>query len=143
MAQIVLGIGTSHTPMLNAAADEWPLFEELDRQRAHLHKDGRHATYDDELLAIAPPWLRAELAPEKLAKRHGEAMAAVNRLHAAARVIARPRERELACASAVGPDGQLADMWRYYSPRANCGGSFGFASAIGGAFLNWPKVSRV
>jgi Catalytic LigB subunit of aromatic ring-opening dioxygenase len=82
MAKIVLGIGTSHTPMLNAAADEWPLFEEIDRQRAHLHKDGRHATYD-ELLAIAPPSLRAELAPEKLAKRHGEAMAAVSRLNAA------------------------------------------------------------
>jgi hypothetical protein len=82
MAQIVLGIGTSHTPMLNAAAEEWPLFEEIDRQRSHLHKDGRPATYD-ELLAIAPPSLRAELAPEKLAKRHGEAMAAVSRLHAA------------------------------------------------------------
>src|SRR5438477_12540589 len=82
MAQIVLGIGTSHTPMLNAAADEWPLFEEIDRRRAHLHKDGRRATYD-ELLAIAPPSLRAELAPEKLARRHGEAMAAVSRLHAA------------------------------------------------------------
>jgi hypothetical protein len=27
MAQIVLGIGTSHTPMLNAAADEWPLWD--------------------------------------------------------------------------------------------------------------------
>src|SRR5260221_13943868 len=82
MARIVLGIGTSHTPMLNAAADEWPLFEEIDRQRSHLHKDGRPATYN-ELLAIAPPSLRAELAPEKLAKRHGEAMAAVSRLQAA------------------------------------------------------------
>jgi hypothetical protein len=82
MAQIVLGIGTSHTPMLNAAADEWPLFEEIDRQRAHLHKDGRRATYD-ELLAIAPPALRAELAPEKLARRHAEAMVALSRLNAA------------------------------------------------------------
>ena len=79
MASIVFGAGTSHTPMLNAAAEEWPLFEELDRQRAHLHKDGRRATYD-ELLAVAPASLRAELAPEKLARRHGEAMAAVSRL---------------------------------------------------------------
>jgi len=79
MASIVFGAGTSHTPMLNATAEEWPLFEELDRQRAHLHKDGRRATYD-ELLAAAPGSLRAELAPEKLARRHGEAMAAVSRL---------------------------------------------------------------
>ena len=79
MARILLGVGTSHTPMLNTAADEWPLFEQLDRQRSHLHKDGRPATYD-ELLAVAPPSLRDELAPEKLARRHGEAMAAVSKL---------------------------------------------------------------
>src|SRR5215467_432236 len=79
MASIVFGAGTSHSPMLNAAAEEWPLFEELDRQRAHLHKDGRRATYD-ELLASAPASLQAELAPEKLARRHGEALAAVSRL---------------------------------------------------------------
>jgi len=44
MASIVFGAGTSHTPMLNAAAEEWPLFEEIDRQRAHLHKNGQRAT---------------------------------------------------------------------------------------------------
>lgn len=82
MARIVLGIGTSHTPMLNCGADEWLRFEELDRRRSHLHKDGRPATYD-ELLAIAPPSLRAELAPEKLAKRHAEAIAAIGRLQEA------------------------------------------------------------
>ena len=79
MASIVFGAATSHTPMLNTAAEEWPLFEDLDRQRAHLDKDGRHATYD-ELLASAPISLGAELEPEKLARRHGEAMTAVNRL---------------------------------------------------------------
>ncbi len=79
MASIVFGAGTSHTPMLNAAVEEWPLFEEIDRQRAHLHKDGRRATYD-ELLAVAPASMRAEIAPDKLAKRHAEAMSAVSRL---------------------------------------------------------------
>jgi 3-O-methylgallate 3,4-dioxygenase len=82
MARIVLGIGTSHTPMLNVGPDEWPLFEELDRKRAHLHKDGRRATYD-ELLAIAPPSLRAELAPERHAQRHAEAMVSIDRLRTA------------------------------------------------------------
>jgi 3-O-methylgallate 3,4-dioxygenase len=79
MARIVLGIGTSHTPMLNVAAEEWPLFEELDRRRPHLHKDGRRASYD-ELLAIAPAALGAELAAERMARRHGEAMAALEQL---------------------------------------------------------------
>jgi 3-O-methylgallate 3,4-dioxygenase len=66
--------------MLNVGVGDWLRFEDLDRQRSHLHKDGRPATYD-ELLAIAPPSLQAELAPEKLAKRHAEAMAGLDRLH--------------------------------------------------------------
>ena len=65
MARIVLGIGTSHTPMLNVGPEDWPRFEELDRKRKHLHRDGRPATYD-ELLAIAPSSLRANLVPESL-----------------------------------------------------------------------------
>ena len=81
MAQIVLGAGTSHTPMLNvAAAEEWLLFEQLDRQRAHRHIDGRPATYE-ELLAMAPASVKAELAPATIERRHGEAMAAMDRLH--------------------------------------------------------------
>ena len=80
MAQVILGIGTSHTPMLNVGVGDWLRFEDLDRRRSHLHKDGRPATYD-ELLTIAPPSLQAELAPEKLARRHAEAMAALDRLH--------------------------------------------------------------
>ena len=80
MASIVFGAGTSHTPMLNAAVEDWPLFEAIDRRRALLHKDGRPATYD-QLVAIAPPSLQAELAPEKLGKRHAGAMSALGRLH--------------------------------------------------------------
>lgn len=80
MARIILGIGTSHTPMLNVGVEDWLRFEDLDRRRSHRHKDGQPATYD-ELLAVAPPSLRIEIAAEKLAKRHAEAMAALDRLH--------------------------------------------------------------
>jgi catalytic LigB subunit of aromatic ring-opening dioxygenase len=79
MASIVFGAGTSHTPMLNMTAEEWPLFEEVDRHRAHLHTDGRAATYDD-LLAAAPGSVLAEITADKHTSRHGEAMAAVDRL---------------------------------------------------------------
>ena len=79
MASIVFGAGTSHTPMLNMTAEEWPLFVEVDRHRPHQHPDGRPATYD-ELLAKAPVSLRAEITPDKHAGRHGEAMAALGRL---------------------------------------------------------------
>jgi hypothetical protein len=77
MARIVLGIGTSHTPMLNLGPEDWPRFEELDRRRAHLHKDGRPATFD-ELLAAAP---LVDITQEAHARRHAEAMAALDRLH--------------------------------------------------------------
>jgi 3-O-methylgallate 3,4-dioxygenase len=80
MARIVLGIGTSHTPMLNMGPEDWPRFEELDRRRQHLHADGRPATFD-ELLATARPSLKDEITSERHAKRHGEAMAALDRLH--------------------------------------------------------------
>lgn len=79
MASIVFGAATSHTPMLNMPAEEWPLYEEVDRHRAHRHKDGRAATYDD-LLAGAPESMRAEIAPERHVQRHREAMAALERL---------------------------------------------------------------
>ncbi len=42
MAKLVLGIGTSHTPMLNAPAEDWPRFIERDTQRTNLlDTDGR------------------------------------------------------------------------------------------------------
>ena len=78
MARIVLGLGTSHTPMLNCGVDDWPRFEELDRRRKHLHRDGRPATYED-LLAVAS---RVDLSPEAHTRRHAEAMAALDRLQA-------------------------------------------------------------
>ncbi len=82
MADIVLGVGTSHTPMLNMAVEDWPRFIELDRHRAHRHTDGRPATYD-ELLAVAPAAISAEIAFDRMVQRHGEAMAAMDRLHEA------------------------------------------------------------
>jgi 3-O-methylgallate 3,4-dioxygenase len=80
MASIVLGVGTSHTPMLNMAAGEWPHFIELDRHRAHRHTDGRAATYE-QLLAVAPASIQSEIATATMVRRHGEAMAAMDRLH--------------------------------------------------------------
>src|SRR5437588_391387 len=62
MATIVLGIGTSRTPMLNAPVEDWPRFTELDALRPHLDKDGRPATYR-ELLRNADPGIAAQLTP--------------------------------------------------------------------------------
>jgi hypothetical protein len=82
MAKIVLGIATSHTPMLNAPAEDWPRFIDRDAVRDFLDKDGEPATYET-LLSRVEPHVAAELTPERVAVRHGEAQAAVEHLKAA------------------------------------------------------------
>jgi len=79
MAKIVLGVATSHTPMLNAPAKDWPSFIDRDGVREFLDKEGDPATYE-ELLTRADPRAAPELTPERFAVRHDEAMAAVDRL---------------------------------------------------------------
>ena len=84
MAQLVLGIGTSHTPMLNTPAEEWPCFIDRDGVREFLDKEGEPASYQD-LLRRAEPHVAAELTQERFASRHAEAQAGVDHLKAALR----------------------------------------------------------
>jgi 3-O-methylgallate 3,4-dioxygenase len=84
MAQIVLGIGTSHTPMLNAPLADWSRFIERDRLRPHLTKEGRPVSYE-ELERLAPADMAAQLTPEVFADKHQRALAEVERLGAVVR----------------------------------------------------------
>lgn len=79
MAAIVLGIGSSHTPMLNAQPDDWMRFIELDRLRQHLDKRGRPVNYE-QLLARAGSAVTDQIAPERIAERYRDAMAHVEHL---------------------------------------------------------------
>ena len=79
MARIVLGVGTSHTPMLNASAEDWPQFIDRDAVREFLDREGRPATYA-ELLRRAEPHVAAELTPQRFAARHAEAQAGIAHL---------------------------------------------------------------
>jgi 3-O-methylgallate 3,4-dioxygenase len=82
MARIVLGIGSSHTPMLNTKLDDWPRFIELDRLRQHLDKQGSPVSYD-QLLALAGERVARELTPEVLTQRYHGALRHVEALGAA------------------------------------------------------------
>lgn len=84
MAKIVLGVGTSHTPMLNAPVGDWARFIERDRLRPHLTKEGRPVSYE-ELLSLAPAGLEGELTPAVFADKHQRALAEVERLGAVVR----------------------------------------------------------
>lgn len=82
MAEIVLGIGVSHTPMLNAPVEDWPRFIERDQIRDNRDKDGAPATYED-LLRDAGPHIADHIKPENMAARHAAAMDNLARIRGA------------------------------------------------------------
>jgi hypothetical protein len=66
MARLVLGIGVSHTPMLNAELADWPRFIEADRARSHLDKEGNSVSCED-LLQAADAATAAQITSEIMA----------------------------------------------------------------------------
>ena len=63
MAEIVIGVASSHTPQLSSGVDMWLDHAERDRRNPYLlGKDARYHTYD-ELLAEADPAIEQELTP--------------------------------------------------------------------------------
>ncbi len=80
MARIVLGMGTSHTPMLNAPPTDWPRFIERDSQRTNLlDVEGRLTSYEAQL-QHAPGDIAAQIAPERMEARHATVQGAISRL---------------------------------------------------------------
>ena len=70
MAQIVLGLGTSHSPQLSTPPDLWRNHGERDKRNPDLRKpDGRVYTYE-EVLASASPSLQKELTPDTWQARY-------------------------------------------------------------------------
>jgi len=72
MAQIVLGIGTSHSPQLRTPPEKWSLFLEKDQ------KDPRY-NYD-EVLRRANPEIRKELTEDVFKKKYNACQEALSKL---------------------------------------------------------------
>jgi len=69
MADIVLAIGTSHSPLLNSPAEDYPKHAAIDASgRKLLDKNGRPCTYG-ELLAEADPSFKQQIEPKVLEQR--------------------------------------------------------------------------
>lgn len=69
MAELVLALASSHSPMLNNDADEFSLHGERDRTvRKLVDKNGRPVEYET-LLASADPAIERQLDPEIVAER--------------------------------------------------------------------------
>src|SRR4029077_19045026 len=72
--------GTSHSPMLASRVEDWQTgFLTRDKGRQFVAFNGPPCDYGT-LLSRAPEDALERIAPEHLARRHGEAMAAMARL---------------------------------------------------------------
>ena len=69
MADIVLGIGTSHSPLLNSPAEDYPKHAAIDASgRKLIDKNGKPCTYG-ELLEQADPSIKQQIEPKVLEQR--------------------------------------------------------------------------
>jgi Catalytic LigB subunit of aromatic ring-opening dioxygenase len=82
MADIVIGIASSHTPQLSSGVDMWLDHAERDRRNPLLlGKDARYHTYD-ELLATADPAVEPELDPAVWDEKYRRCQQAIEALTA-------------------------------------------------------------
>jgi len=70
MANVVLGLGCSHSPMLNMEPEAWIVRGQHDRNNKFLRDaEGNECTYED-LLRAASPSVMKEITMDKIAERH-------------------------------------------------------------------------
>ena len=79
MAKIVLGIGTSHGPLLSTPPDMWHLRATWDRSQIHPFQ-GRGFSYDALLDARKGENIAAQITPEERRRRFDLCQAAIERL---------------------------------------------------------------
>lgn len=80
MADIVLGIGTSHSPLLASPPEDYPKHAQIDASgRKLLDKNGRPTTYG-ELVERADPSIKDQIAPAILRERAARCAANVERI---------------------------------------------------------------
>src|SRR5258707_13235968 len=128
MAKLVLGIGPSHTPMLNAPPTDWPRFYERDVKRTNLLDTAGNLTTYEAQLKRAPADIDAQIAPERMQARHQAVEGAMSRLGDLL------REARLDALIVVGDDqdelyhaGNMPGFLVYYGetiPNVPLGGNF-------------------
>lgn len=80
MAEIILGLGSSHSPQVSTPPELWADHAERDKRNPNLFAtDGRKVSYE-ELLAGADPSVQKELTPEKQQRRHAAVQEGIARV---------------------------------------------------------------
>ena len=83
MAKLVLGIGSSHSPLLNSPPEDYPKHAEIDASgRKLLDREGNPRTFG-ELVAAADPAIAQQITPDVLAQRASLCTAHIERLESA------------------------------------------------------------
>jgi hypothetical protein len=81
MAKIVLGVGTSHGPMLSTPPEEWGQRAVADRRGGPSHElwfRGTHYSYDDLERLRADEHLESQITAEKMREHHTACQQAIN-----------------------------------------------------------------
>lgn len=78
MAKIVLGVGTSHGPMLSTPWQEWGQRVQADKRNDELWFKGEHYTFDELAEIRRDEHLEKELTPEKFEARHTACQKAID-----------------------------------------------------------------
>lgn len=79
MAKIVLGIGTSHGPMLSTPPEQWNLRVEADRAMRHPYRD-RVLSFDELVQARASEGLAEQITLDVWRQRHQQCRGAIDAL---------------------------------------------------------------
>ena len=79
MAKLVLGIGASHSPMINSTLEEWVEMMPREEGMKMLDRDGKPASYD-ALVAQAAGRYDTHLRPEKLTEHYVAIQSALDQL---------------------------------------------------------------
>jgi hypothetical protein len=80
MADIVLGVGSSHSPLLNSPAEDYPRHAEIDASgRKLIDKNGTPRTFG-ELVELADPSIKDQIRPEVLEERAARCTMNIERL---------------------------------------------------------------
>jgi hypothetical protein len=80
MAEIVLGIGTSHGPLLNTPSDQWSQRAEADRRNPSLFFRGRPYNFNSLVDVRAAEGFEREIVPERQAERAAACARAIDAL---------------------------------------------------------------
>ncbi|MEA2639099.1 MAG: 3-O-methylgallate 3,4-dioxygenase [Chloroflexota bacterium] len=80
MAKIVLGIGTSHSPMLHLSPEEWKLREASDKRNPELWFQGKQYNFEQLHELRAGDHFEREITDEKRKARHDACQAAIAHL---------------------------------------------------------------